>query len=293
MPYSPRVSIICLCYNHEDFVVDSLNSVINQDYKNTELIIVDDHSSDRSADIIAKWNAEKGFLFIKNPANLGNTKSFNIGLAKATGDFIIDLAADDILLPKFISSHVKTFQESQFDNLGVVYSNAEMIDKNGRHIKYHYPIDETGRVYEKPPSGDVYASLLERYYINSPSMMTSKAVFERLGGYDEHLLYEDLDFWIRSSRWFDYDFTDQVLVQKRILPDSHGKQFYKKKGKKLSESTLIICKKAFDLNQNRKEYKALCNRLKYETKLGLKVGHYLLAFKFLRLYLKSKFRSLF
>ena len=98
MESNPLVTIICLCYNHSDFVVESLNSVINQDYKNIELIIIDDCSSDNSALVIKQWLKNyPEILFIKNEVNLGNTKSFNKGLQLAKGDYIIDLASDDVL----------------------------------------------------------------------------------------------------------------------------------------------------------------------------------------------------
>lgn len=292
MSDSPRVSIICLCYNHEDFVLDALNSAESQSHPNIELIIIDDCSTDNSLKLITQWNQNRGHLVINNKINLGNTKSFNLGLSKATGDFIIDLATDDILLPHFVSSHLITFSHSQFQNLGVVYSNVENIDKSGNHLKYHFPINSDQQVKKALPVGNIYAQLIERYFINSPSMMVAKKVFDKLNGYDENLSYEDLDFWVRSSRIFNYDFTDAILVKKRILPNSHGKKFYSKRGKKLSESTLIICKKAYKLNKNKAEYKALSHKLKYETILNLKVGHYYLTLKFVRLYLKCRIKAL-
>ena len=58
--------------------------------------------------------------------------------------------------------------------------------------------------------------------------MIKKEVFDQLSGYDENLAYEDLDFWIRASRVYDFDFTDEILVQKRIVINSLGSDFHKK-----------------------------------------------------------------
>src|ERR1700749_5034941 len=92
------VTVICLCYNHENFVTESLFSVMNQDYAFVELIIVDDCSTDNSKNIIKKWLLDYPEVrFISNEINLGNTKSFNKALQFAKGDYIIDLAADDVL----------------------------------------------------------------------------------------------------------------------------------------------------------------------------------------------------
>lgn len=292
MSDSKKVSVICLCYNHADFVYEALESVKNQTHQNVELIIVDDCSKDNSVEVIRNWVKNYDCVFIANQKNLGNTKSFNKAYAKCNGDFIIDLAADDVLNKDFISNHLNTFKNSNYPELGVVYANAEAISANGTHIKFHYEIDDKGKAVKKPPTGDIYRNLLFEYFINSPSMMGSKAVFDYLNGYDEDLAYEDLDFWIRSSRKFQYDFTDAVLVKKRILPNSHGKKFYKNRGKEISNSTFKVLLKALELNRSKIEYKALCNRILYEIKLSIKVRNYYLASKFGLLYGRSYLRSI-
>lgn len=286
MIYQPLISVICLCYNHEKFVVGALNSVINQSYKNIELIIVDDCSEDQSQQLIEQWSLRHNVRFIKNEINLGPTKAFNKALQHSKGDYIVDLAADDILNTDSIDKRLATFKSSTLNNLGVVFCNVESIDENGNHIEYRYPIDKNGKVINTPKTGDVYAELLNHYYISASSMLIKKEVFDKLGGYDASLSYEDLDFWVRSSRYFTYDFEDAVLIKKRILKNSLGKQFYQKKGRHLAESTYKVCKKAFHLNKTKTEHKALKSRLKYEIKLNTKVGNYTVTLKFVSLYLR-------
>ena len=92
MHKKPLVSIICLCYNHDHFVVESLNSVLNQNYQPIEMIIIDDCSTDKSVAVIEKWLENlQNITFIKNTKNLGNTKSFNKAAKMAKGEFLIDL----------------------------------------------------------------------------------------------------------------------------------------------------------------------------------------------------------
>ncbi|WP_278009104.1 glycosyltransferase family 2 protein [Flavobacterium gyeonganense] len=110
----PLVSIICLCYNHEQFVVESLNSVLNQNYENIELIIADDCSTDNSKQVIQEWlKNHAGVTFVSNETNLGNTKTFNKVLQLAKGDYIIDLATDDILLTDCVEKQINTFLNSE------------------------------------------------------------------------------------------------------------------------------------------------------------------------------------
>ena len=233
MQENPIVSIICMAYNHENFVVETLNSVIQQNYQPIELIIVDDYSKDRTKLEINNWLlSHPDVQFIANEFNIGNTKSFNNALKIAKGEYIIDLAADDLLLPNGIQMQVNAFQKSKFKNLGVVYGNAEIINEDGSFNSFYFPVDKNGKVISKRIIGDIYSSVLSTGdSICSVSALIKKSVFDFLGGYDETLAYEDLDSWIRASREYEFDFIDEVLVQKRMVTNSLGSNFYKKKHK--------------------------------------------------------------
>ncbi|MGX7668384.1 glycosyltransferase [Flavobacterium pedocola] len=294
MQKSPLVTVICLCYNHADFVVETLNSVLNQSYPDIELIVGDDFSTDNSVEVIENWLSEHPeVLFIKNDKNLGNTKTFNKAFQYAKGDFLIDLAADDILLPDCISIQIDTFKNSRLPNLGVVYGNVENIQEDGRFDSFYYPTDSQRKVIEKRTSGDVYKEVLSGETMCSVSSMTKRSVFEQLGGYDEKLAYEDFDFWVRASRSYDFEFIDAVVVQKRITKTAMTKDFHRKSDKrarKMNYSTFLILKKALDLNKTKEENKALLKRIHYEISLNLKTKNYWLLVKLLLLKLKAQLK---
>jgi len=233
MQENPLVSIICLAFNHEKFVVETLNSVIQQNYTPIELIIVDDCSSDNTKSIINNWlKSNPEVQYISNEINIGNTKSFNNALKIAKGDYLIDLAADDLLLPNGIQNQINAFQKSKFKNLGVVYGNAEIINEDGSFNSFYFPVDQSGKVISNRTIGDIYCSVLSSGdSICSVSAMIKKSVFDFLEGYDETLAYEDLDSWIRASREFEFDFIDDVLVKKRTVNNSLGTKFYTKNHK--------------------------------------------------------------
>ena len=108
---TPLVSVVCLCYNHARFVEEAIQSVLNQRYPNVQLIVIDDHSTDKSIEAIDKFiSGNKAVEFIPLPSNLGNCRAFNIGLEKAKGDFIIDLAGDDVLMPDRIEMGVRNLE---------------------------------------------------------------------------------------------------------------------------------------------------------------------------------------
>ena len=265
MQENPLVSIICLAFNHEKFVVETLNSVVEQNYQPIELIIVDDCSTDNTKLVINNWLlTHPEVQFIVNEVNRGNTKSFNNALKFAKGEYIIDLAADDLIVPNGIELQINAFQNSKYQNLGVVYGNAEIINEDGSFNSYYFPVDADGKVISKRVTGNIYSSVLSTGdSICSVSALFKKSVFDFLEGYDETLDYEDLDSWIRASREYEFDFIDEVLVKKRTVTNSLGSNFYKKKHR-INISTYKILKKALKLNRSKIEDLALQKRVHHE-----------------------------
>lgn len=290
----PLVTIICLCYNHEQFVVESLDSVLKQSYKNIELIIADDCSTDSSEIIIKKWLENYPEIkFISNESNLGNTKTFNKGLKFAKGDYVIDLAADDVLLPDCVEKQIAAFLNSETKKLAIVYGNAEIISENNTHLRYYYDINTEKKALKKPAEGDIYSSILSQSsMICSVSSMVKREVLDELNGYDENLAYEDLDLWIRVARNYNFEFIDSVLIQKRELENSLGNQFYRKlnsRTRKINHSTYLIIKKAIALNKTKAENKAVLKRVHQEMVKAQKTYDIGLFIKYIPLELRLRF----
>jgi glycosyltransferase involved in cell wall biosynthesis len=246
------VSVICVCYNHERFVKDAIQSVLDQSYKNIELIVIDDGSTDNSVEVIKSMNVR----LIDLKQNRGYCKAFNEAWKVCNGDFIIDLAADDELMPDRVQTGVKEFSKHN-ESYGVQFGDA--LYSNGLSHSKRFP---------NPPEGDVYLELIKRYFICTPSMMMRRSVITMLNGYDESLAYEDFDFWIRSSRLFKYFYTPDILVKKRIVKGSlSDKQF--ERGNIQQLSTYRVCEKILTLNKSKEEHQALIQRLRYELKQSL------------------------
>ena len=267
MEAQPLVSVVCLCYNHAAFVEEAIRSALAQSYKHTELIVVDDASTDGSAAIIRELARHLDFKAFFHKTNQGNCRAFNEAFNASKGQYIIDLAADDVLFPERVETGVEML-ERLGETYGVHFCDVLLTDENDKTTGTHYRGDEQGKLREKVPEGDVYREVLERYFISTPSMMMRREVFEALGGYDESLTFEDFDFWVRSARDFKYAFTDAVLVKKRVLSSSLSTQQFRHKNPHLL-STAVVCEKAFYLNKNKAENQALAKRVKYELKWAL------------------------
>ena len=287
----PLVSVICLSYNHEAYVVEALNSVINQTYPNIELLIADDFSTDHSVGKIQDWlKNHPNVFFLANEKNLGNTKTFNQLAKKARGEFIIDLAADDILLPNCIEKQVSAFQNSNYKNLGIVYGNLVEIDENGNFIRNYYTEED------HPESGNIYKMVIGRTTkICSVSSMIKKSIIEKLGYYDENLAYEDLDLWIRTSREYEFKYIPEILAKKRMLSHSLSSHFLienNSRAKKLNASTLQILIKAFQLNRTKDEHKALIRRIRFEMYKFIKARNFNLLLQLFLLEIKVRLKSI-
>lgn len=279
---APLVTVICVCYNHARFVTEALDSVMEQTYQPIELIVIDDGSTDGSPKIIKQWiAAHPETVLLLNGTNIGYCKTFNKAAALAKGKYLIDLSADDVLLPERVAIGVQSLESNP--QAGVTFSDAEHIDEAGVKISLHsdrFP-------HHTVPSGDIYKDVIERFFICSPTMMFSREVFKELSGYDETLAYEDFDFWIRSSRKYHYVYTSVVLVKKRKVYGSlSGSQFKIRSTHSLT--TFKVCEKIKQLNRTEQERKALNSRIIYEMKVNLRLLNFKMVVNFFLLWIRNR-----
>jgi glycosyltransferase involved in cell wall biosynthesis len=293
MHNSPLVTVICLCYNHAEFVVEALDSVLTQTHQNVELIIADDFSTDNSVAVIEKWlENHPGIRFFTNKENLGNTKTFNRCLKIAKGAYIIDLAADDFLQKNCIENQLKGFEKTPYQNVGLIYGNAALISEDGTFIKDYFPTNADQKRIKAQPTGDIYIGLLTgTNNLCSISSLVKREVFDALNGYDENLAYEDYDFWIRASRIYNFDYIDEILVQKRVLQNSMYTYLIKKNNRRtrrFNYSTFVILKKAFKLNRDKSEFVALLKRIHYEMTIAFRTRDFVLLIRYIFLEIKVR-----
>lgn len=228
------------------------------------MIIVDDGSRDGSKETLGEFAQKHNVKFIDIPESVGNCAAFNKGWRKSSGELLIDLAADDVLMLNRIEAGVRRLYET---GSHVHYSNAYLIDGEGEILSEH-----NDRFNFDMPEGDLYEHLVREYLICPPTMMFRKEVLEALDGYDESLSYEDFDFWVRSSREFSYCYSDELLVKKRILKKSHS-AIHEKFRSAHQRSTLEVCRKILKMNRTKEEGRALRTRCWHEIRQCIKKGN--------------------
>ncbi len=256
---------MALCHNHSSFLREALDSILSQTYSNLEVWLVDDASTDGSAATLREYAARyPAWHLLLLPENVGNCRAFNQAFRRSRGEFVIDFATDDVLLPNRVSQQVAAFRGAA-PLVGMVYSNAELIDAAGRPLGLHHRPDGHGGRRPAPASGWVFAEVLRRYFISTPTMMMRRACLQQLGGYDEALAYEDFDFWVRASREWQFLYLDEVTTRKRRHPRSLGRRAYRRHDPFLT-STIRVCEKALALVRTPAERVALATRLRWELR---------------------------
>ena len=236
----PLVSMIVLCYNQARFVVETLESVKVQTYKPTELIILDDCSSDDSVTRIENWLRENGIdcTFIRHHENRGICKSLNEALAVATGKFISMVASDDIWLADKITRQVE-IMESQPDDVGVLYTDAFQIDEHGNALPEMFIAAH--RSLPEMPQGQVLNTLLEGNFIPGMTTLIRRSCYGVVGFYDEHLPWEDWDMWLRIARHYSFIYSPKPSAKYR----THDKSYSRSDRIRMTTDACKICLKQF------------------------------------------------
>ncbi|HEX8349494.1 MAG TPA: glycosyltransferase [Hymenobacter sp.] len=265
----PLVAIVALCYNHARFLPEALDSILAQTYPNLEVILVDDASTDDSASVLKRYAvANPSWQLVLLPQNVGNCAAFNQAYRQTKGEFLVDFATDDVLLPERVAQQVAAFQHLG-SGCGMVYSDAELIDEASRFVRHHYRRDVRGQLHPRPASGFVFADVLSRYFISTPTMLMRRATLDQLGGYDETLAYEDFDFWVRAARDWQFHFLDEVTTRKRLHTSSMSRRGYRPNDPFLA-STIRVCQKALALCRTPAEQAALAVRLRWEMRQAVR-----------------------
>jgi len=133
MPQLPLVSIVMCTYNGEQYLNEQIQSILNQDYANIEVIVVDDVSSDNTWNLLLEWQHQSPVIKIfRNELNLGYNKNFEKAIQLATGEFVSLADQDDIWLPQKLSRTV-----AAFTNPDIVLAHSKSVRLENGQLKYH------------------------------------------------------------------------------------------------------------------------------------------------------------
>ncbi len=189
---NPLVSVCIPAYNNADYILDTINSILNQSYKNIELIIVDDNSSDDTLEVVKAVQDERIKVY-HNDKNLGMSGNWNRCLELCTGEFVKLICADDIIATNAIEKEVEALVSNQSATL--VCSDTKLVDLNGNGKGFYKRYRKSGLVDGKEVCRKGF---LVKDYFGAPQANTfRRSVAEKIGGFDTYFTYIlDYDFFV-------------------------------------------------------------------------------------------------
>ena len=198
----PLVSVIIPTYNRDWIVGEAIDSVLDQDFSDYELIVVDDGSDDRTPDILAAYGSK---ITVLRQSNRGVSAARNHGIDASAGRLIAFLDSDDLWLPRKLSTQIKFFADHPD---AVINQTEERWIRNGvrvnpkkRHLKF---------------SGMIFERSLDLCLVSPSAVMIKKGLFDTVGVFDERLpACEDYDLWLRISYRYPVHLIDIPLIIKR------------------------------------------------------------------------------
>jgi len=225
---APLISVVLPTFNRERLLPRAINSVLNQTYKNLELIIVDDGSTDDTEKVV-KGYSDKRIRYYKLKLNKGGSSARNFGIKSARGKLIAFQDSDDEWLPDKLDIQIKRFCEVS-DDVGVICCGYEFInDKTKEVVCKSIPVEK----------GNVHKIMLINNYTGPLAILMKAACFEKVGLFDETLpCCHDWDLWIRISKYYKFDYVPDILAKAYI----HGKQLSTNLEVKLKGKEIILKK---------------------------------------------------
>lgn len=187
----PKVSIIIPTYNFGHLIVETLESVFKQTYKDFEVIVVDDGSTDDTHQKIKKYLPK--IKYIKHNVNLGFAAAMNTGIRNAKGKYLNFLSSDDKVLPQFLEKEVEVLEKNP--EVGLVFSPVFYIDELGKVIRKQKIANDS-----IIPQSQAYLKLIIRNYVNLVTALVRADIVRRVGFFNNKLRQNpDWDMWIRIA----------------------------------------------------------------------------------------------
>ncbi len=198
----PLVTVIIPTYNRGWVVQEAIDSVLDQDFRDYELIVVDDGSNDNTRQILGAYGKA---ITVLQQSNRGVSAARNRGIAEAAGRLIAFLDSDDLWLPRKLTTQVNFFEENAD---AVINQTQEIWIRNGARVnpkKRHHKF-----------SGMIFERSLALCLVSPSAVMIKKSLFDAVGVFDENLpACEDYDLWLRISCRYPVHLIDIPLIIKR------------------------------------------------------------------------------
>jgi len=202
---NPKVTVLMSVYNGEKYLREAIDSILAQTFKNFEFLIVNDGSTDKTAEILKSYKDSR-IKIISNEKNIGLTKSLNKGLKAAKGNYIARQDADDVSMPERLEKEVEFLEQNR--NVGLVGTDYLFINEKGKVVHIVKCLNGSRELKEK---------LLEGNQFGHGSVMLRRECIDEVGTYREEFKFaQDYDFYLRIAEVYDVANISEPLYQWRI-----------------------------------------------------------------------------
>jgi len=213
----PKVSVIVTTYNRAHMVTETIDSILNQTFKDFELIVVDNESTDETEEVIQSFTDER-VRYFKHQNNGVVAVNRNYGVRKAEGQYVAFCDDDDLWIPEKLERQLQEFEKDS--QIGLVCTNAINFDRRGEHGK---------RLRTALKDSDLtFESLVWKNSIIGSSVLVKRQVIDDVGLMDESpeiFTAEDRELWIRVAKRYEIKYISLPLVKYRTHPDVRRKSY--------------------------------------------------------------------
>ena len=213
----PLISICIPAYNSAAYILRTIESALNQTYRNLEVVVVDDKSTDNTVEVVSSINDSRVRL-VCNESNLGMTGNWNKCINEAKGEYIKLIPADDVIYETCLEKSMAVLQANE--DVSLVLVGTDLINNDDKIIGAyaHWPKEGIfdGRKISKK------SVMLNNFFGNPVCALFRKADFDKTGGFDEDIPYIlDFDLWIGLSALGKSAFIKEKLSAFRVRKDSN------------------------------------------------------------------------
>lgn len=203
----PKVSINLCCYNSEKFLEETLQSIFSQTYKDWELVVINDGSSDSTEKIIQRHLSEGWPIVYHFQTNAGLGRSRNKAIELSSGEFIAIIDHDDLWHSEKLEKQLALFNDRPF--VGLTYSNTNSLNPNG-YIQLQSDYVQLHR-------GRVLPQLLLSNFVRCSSIVVRRDILDQVGWFDPDFIQaEEYDLMIRVAERYEFDYIQEPLATWRI-----------------------------------------------------------------------------
>jgi glycosyltransferase involved in cell wall biosynthesis len=200
----PKVSVVIATYNRAALLVETLDSVLNQNFQDFEVIVVDDGSTDNTREVLRAYANRIRYLYQENR---GPSSARNLGVHHARGRWIAIQDSDDLCAIDYLESLYEF--ACNHEDCGMIFANGGYLDRKERHRGPIIPSEKSHRLFQE---GIRLTDLFEKSIVRLQASLISKECYDAVGGHDESLrIAMDLDLAFRMFMRYPMAYLDKVV----------------------------------------------------------------------------------